>query len=81
MMSAANRLTKNRWRQCKLLEDINVLQIERDFEARMIAESPNLAKFKTIFSWKAYKEWCKLISLYILQSFEVEHRNRGGEEK
>jgi len=52
-------------RQHKLLEDIDILHIERDLGAGLIAELPNLAKFKTIFSRKAYKEWGELIPLYI----------------
>jgi hypothetical protein len=55
-------------RQRKLLEDINVLQIERDFEVGLVAESPNPAEFEAVFSGNAYKEWGELVSLYILQS-------------
>ncbi|EDR13137.1 uncharacterized protein LACBIDRAFT_322596 [Laccaria bicolor S238N-H82] len=44
-------------RQRKLLENINALQIERDFEAGLIAESPNPAGFEPVFSGKAHREW------------------------
>ena len=59
-------------RQRRLLEDIDVLQIEKDFEAGLIAESLNPAKFETVFSGKAYKEWGELISPYMLRSFVSE---------